>query len=97
MSVTAPRYFATATVNSSDDRSRGQVDHDRPRDPDSYLALARRACFVCELLASNPYYPHHVAYRDDVVIVFANRFLPDDSVSTCPADFQRKPLPRPAA
>jgi diadenosine tetraphosphate (Ap4A) HIT family hydrolase len=44
------------------------------RDPDSYLALARRACFVCELLAGNPDYPHHVAYRDDVAVVFASRF-----------------------
>ncbi|MDX8149639.1 hypothetical protein SK854_46480 [Lentzea sp. BCCO 10_0061] len=45
-----------------------------PWDPDSYLALARRACFVCELLAGNPDYPHHVAYRDGVAIVFASRF-----------------------
>ncbi|GLY54601.1 HIT domain-containing protein [Lentzea sp. NBRC 102530] len=43
-------------------------------DSDSYLALTRRACFVCELLAGNPDYPHHVAYRDDVAIVFASRF-----------------------
>jgi hypothetical protein len=45
-----------------------------PWDPASYLALARRACFVCELLAGNPDYPHHVAYRDDVAIDFASRF-----------------------
>lgn len=45
-----------------------------PWDPESYLALARRACFVCELLAGNPNYPHHVAYRDEVAIVFASRF-----------------------
>jgi diadenosine tetraphosphate (Ap4A) HIT family hydrolase len=42
--------------------------------PDAYLALARRACFVCELLAGNPVYPHHVAYRDDDAVVFASRF-----------------------
>lgn len=45
-----------------------------PWDPDDYLSLARRACFICELLAGNPDYPHHVAYRDDVAIVFASRF-----------------------
>ncbi|MFJ5984102.1 HIT family protein [Lentzea sp. NPDC092896] len=45
-----------------------------PWDPDSYLALARLACFVCELLAGNPDCPHHVAYRDDVAVVFASRF-----------------------
>lgn len=43
-------------------------------DPDSYLSLACRACFICELLAGNPDYPHHVAYRDEVAIVFASRF-----------------------
>lgn len=45
-----------------------------PWDADSYLSLARRACFVCELLAGNPAYPHHVAYRDEVAVVFASRF-----------------------
>ncbi|SDM67604.1 ATP adenylyltransferase [Lentzea albidocapillata subsp. violacea] len=45
-----------------------------PWDSDSYLALARRACFICELLAGNPDYPHHVAYRDGTAIVFASKF-----------------------
>lgn len=45
-----------------------------PWDSDSYLSLARRACFVCELLAGNPAYPHHVAYRDEIAVVFASRF-----------------------
>jgi diadenosine tetraphosphate (Ap4A) HIT family hydrolase len=39
-----------------------------------YHSLARRACFICELLAGNPDYPHHVAYRDEVAVVFASRF-----------------------
>ncbi|MCG8923114.1 HIT family protein [Lentzea sp. CC55] len=45
-----------------------------PWNPGGYLALARRACFVCELLVGNPDHPHHVAYRDEVAIVFASRF-----------------------
>jgi diadenosine tetraphosphate (Ap4A) HIT family hydrolase len=45
-----------------------------PWQPDAYLDLVRRACFICELLAGNPDYPHHVAYRDDAAIVFASRF-----------------------
>ncbi|MFE6611322.1 HIT family protein [Amycolatopsis sp. NPDC057786] len=45
-----------------------------PWRPDAYLDLARRACFVCELLAGNAEYPHHVAYRDADAVVFASRF-----------------------
>ncbi|MFI9382558.1 HIT family protein [Kutzneria sp. NPDC052558] len=45
-----------------------------PWQPDAYLDLARRACFICELLAGNPDYPHHIAYRDDDAVVFASRF-----------------------
>lgn len=45
-----------------------------PWDSAGYLTLARRACFVCELLAGNPDYPHHVAHRDETAIVFASRF-----------------------
>ncbi|MEU4801966.1 HIT domain-containing protein [Actinosynnema sp. NPDC023587] len=41
---------------------------------DAYLDLARRACFICELLAGNPDYPHHTAYRDADAVVFASRF-----------------------
>jgi diadenosine tetraphosphate (Ap4A) HIT family hydrolase len=43
-------------------------------DHDAYLALARKACFVCELLDGNPEYPHHIAYRDETAVVFASRF-----------------------
>lgn len=32
------------------------------------------ACFVCELVAGNPDFAHHVAYRDAATIVFLNRF-----------------------
>ena len=43
-------------------------------DWEAYHRLARRACFVCELLAGNPEYPHHVVYRDGVAVAFLNRF-----------------------
>lgn len=45
-----------------------------PWQADAYLNLARRACFICELVAGNPDYRHHVAYRDAVAVVFASRF-----------------------
>ncbi|GLZ32465.1 hypothetical protein Lesp02_46530 [Lentzea sp. NBRC 105346] len=43
-------------------------------DDAAYLELVRKACFVCELLAGNPDYPHHVVYRDEHAAVFLNRF-----------------------
>lgn len=43
-------------------------------DWEAYHRLARRACFVCELLAGNPEYPHHVVYQDGVAVAFLNRF-----------------------
>jgi diadenosine tetraphosphate (Ap4A) HIT family hydrolase len=47
------------------------TDHPRvPWDTEAYLRRVRAACFVCELLAGNPDYPHHVAYRDGDAVVF---------------------------
>jgi hypothetical protein len=40
----------------------------------AYLRLARRACFVCELLAGNPDYSHHVIHRDELAAAFLSRF-----------------------
>jgi len=31
-------------------------------------------CFICELLAGNPEYRHHVVYEDDVAVAFLNRY-----------------------
>jgi diadenosine tetraphosphate (Ap4A) HIT family hydrolase len=36
-------------------------------------ALAGR-CFICELLAGNPEYAHHVVYEDERAIAFLQRF-----------------------
>jgi len=43
-------------------------------DWEAYQRLMRRACFVCELLAGNPDYPHHVVYRDRTAVTFLSRF-----------------------
>ncbi|MEU5691437.1 HIT family protein [Actinosynnema sp. NPDC020468] len=45
-----------------------------PWDLDDYLELARRACFVCEVVRDNPEYPHHVVHRTDEHLVFLSRF-----------------------
>jgi diadenosine tetraphosphate (Ap4A) HIT family hydrolase len=42
-------------------------------DVDGYRRLVRAACFICEIVAGNPGYPHHVAYRDDQAIVFLSK------------------------
>ena len=31
-------------------------------------------CFICELLAGNPEYAHHVVYEDELVVAFLQRF-----------------------
>ena len=46
------------------------VDFDAIRDQ-----LAGR-CFICELLAGNPDYAHHVVYEDDYAVAFLNRYPP---------------------
>jgi diadenosine tetraphosphate (Ap4A) HIT family hydrolase len=48
--------------------SRRRVDFEAVR-----RELAGR-CFICELLAGNPDYAHHVVYEDDQAIAFLQRF-----------------------
>jgi diadenosine tetraphosphate (Ap4A) HIT family hydrolase len=31
-------------------------------------------CFICEIVAGNPEYPHHIVYEDDAAIVFLNAY-----------------------
>ncbi len=46
----------------------------RPFDAESYVARARQACFVCEVVRRNPEYPHHVLYEDEGAIAFLSRY-----------------------
>ena len=48
--------------------SRRRIDFDAVR-----RELAGR-CFICELLAGNPDYAHHLVYEDDRAIAFLQRF-----------------------
>jgi ATP adenylyltransferase len=34
----------------------------------------RGRCFICEMLAGNPEYQHHVVYDDDRAVAFLNRY-----------------------
>jgi diadenosine tetraphosphate (Ap4A) HIT family hydrolase len=45
-----------------------------PWDMPGYLRRVRAACFVCELLAGNPEYAHHVVHRDDIGVVFLAKY-----------------------
>jgi len=31
-------------------------------------------CFICEIVAGNPAYPHHIIYRDQRTLAFLNRY-----------------------
>ena len=46
-----------------------------PFDLRGYVARTRSGpCFVCEIVAGNPEYRHHVVYEDDQAIVFVNKY-----------------------
>jgi diadenosine tetraphosphate (Ap4A) HIT family hydrolase len=48
---------------------------DRRRiDFDAIRAELAGRCFICELLAGNPEYAHHVVYEDEQAIAFLQRF-----------------------
>ncbi|HUR49821.1 MAG TPA: hypothetical protein VMY88_09905 [Acidimicrobiales bacterium] len=50
---------------------------DAPRvewDMDAYVRRVRAACYVCELLAGNPEYFHHVAHRDEIAVVYLCKY-----------------------
>lgn len=48
-------------------------------DIDTYLnRIQHTPCFICELVAGNPDYQHHIIYQDETAIAFLNPRNPDD-------------------
>lgn len=44
-------------------------------DIESYInRIQKGPCFICELVAGNPEYYHHVIYEDETAVVFLNKF-----------------------
>jgi ATP adenylyltransferase len=44
-------------------------------DMNSYIErVTSGPCFICEILAGNPDYRHHVIYEDETAIVFLNKY-----------------------
>jgi diadenosine tetraphosphate (Ap4A) HIT family hydrolase len=44
-----------------------------------FEALRQRVgdrCFICELIAGNPEFPHHIVYEDEAAIAFLNAYPP---------------------
>jgi diadenosine tetraphosphate (Ap4A) HIT family hydrolase len=51
------------------------VTRHRSIDIEAYIRRSQSGpCFVCELLAGNPDYRHHVVYEDDAAIAFLNKY-----------------------
>jgi histidine triad (HIT) family protein len=51
------------------------MDERRPFDLDAYVKdIGTRPCFICELVAGNPAYRHHIVAEDDETIVFLNKY-----------------------
>jgi len=47
----------------------------QPMDMEAYQRRVRTGpCFICEIVAGNPEYPHHIVYEDDDAIVFLNKY-----------------------
>ena len=58
--------------------SKALVDAKARRRPVDLVDYVRRSqsgpCFVCEIVAGNPEYRHHVVYEDDATIAFLNKY-----------------------
>lgn len=51
------------------------MDERQPFDLDAYVRdIGTRPCFICELVAGNPDYHHHVVARDDDAIIFLSKY-----------------------
>jgi diadenosine tetraphosphate (Ap4A) HIT family hydrolase len=47
----------------------------QPVDVDDYVRrVGQGPCFICELVAGNPDYHHHIIYQDDTAIAFLNKY-----------------------
>lgn len=47
----------------------------QPFDMDAYIDRARNGpCFVCEMLAGNPDYQHHIIYESETAVAFLNKY-----------------------
>lgn len=46
-----------------------------PIDVDGYVErITGGPCFICEMVAGNPDYRHHVVYEDETAVVFLNKY-----------------------
>jgi diadenosine tetraphosphate (Ap4A) HIT family hydrolase len=51
------------------------VDQYRPFDMKAYTDRVRTGlCFVCEMLAGNPDYQHHIVYENEIAVAFLNKY-----------------------
>ncbi|EFH89253.1 HIT family protein [Ktedonobacter racemifer] len=43
-------------------------------DMDAYEKRSKGPCFICEMLAGNPDYQHHLIYEDQAAVTFLNKY-----------------------
>lgn len=46
----------------------------QPFDSRAYEKRSKGSCFICEMLAGNPDYRHHLIYEDPNTVVFLNKY-----------------------
>ncbi len=64
----------------------------KPFDVDAYIQkITNGPCFICELVAGNPDFPHHIIYQSDQAIVFLNLYPPlYGYVLVCPQEHREQ-------
>ena len=47
----------------------------KPFDLDTYVHdIQTKPCFLCEIVARNPEFDHHLIYEDEIAIAFLNKY-----------------------
>src|SRR5215813_12872244 len=47
----------------------------QPVNMNDYVERSRNGpCFICEMLAGNPAYRHHIVYEDETAVAFLNKY-----------------------
>jgi diadenosine tetraphosphate (Ap4A) HIT family hydrolase len=49
-------------------------DQTRPVDFEAIRRHLAGRCFICEMLAGNPEFRHHIVYEDEIAVAFLNRY-----------------------
>src|SRR5215467_15887453 len=73
LSARAAQAYRLRTVSISATRS-APMRRSQAFDLAAYEQRTRGPCFICEMLAGNPAYRHHLIYEDETAVVFLTKY-----------------------